>query len=364
MDAAITQLIARLYQTTYLLADPELNIVRMEGPLLETVLVRPAEVSESSLLTGLVPELMGSEELLADILTGKEAHFQLEHINRVAPDDQGICYLTMTLLPYTPDKSPRHLLLLVTDTTKVGQLAQQLTQQRNELRLLQQQLMATNKQLDFLFSHYVSREVVTAALEQRLPPQLGGESREVSVLFADLRGYTYLTEKIPPPEMVKLLNEYLSLACDAIDEFGGTIAQFMGDSVFSIFNAPNEQPDHAIRAVRAGLAIQRQVAAYNAQQLAADSPTLHFGVGINSGPALVGNTGSHWRYTYSALGDATNVGSRICSITHPDEVWLGASTQQLLHGKIATITLAPQLFKGKSQPMIIYRAVEKNSHQG
>ncbi|HEY88790.1 MAG TPA: adenylate/guanylate cyclase domain-containing protein [Thermoflexia bacterium] len=361
MDTAIAQLISQIHQTTYLLANQELQVVRMEGPLLADIFTGQRAMKAAGSLPDLVPELLGNEDLLKDILAGREASFHLEHINRVSPDGKSTYYLNITLLPYASKESEKYLLVLINDTTTEGMQAQQLTQQRNELRLLRRQLIAANQQLDHLFRHYVPHDVIEASLEQRLLPQLGGELREVSVLFADLRSYTHISEQILPSRMVELLNEYLALACEAINEFGGIIAQFMGDAVFGIFNAPNTQPDHAQRAVRAGLAIQNKTAAYNAPQMAAKKPVLHFGVGINSGPALVGNTGSQWRYVYSAIGDTTNVASRICNATKPQEVWLGPVTQRLLRGAITTVPLTPLLFKGKSQPLLIYQAVAKKS---
>lgn len=235
-----------------------------------------------------------------------------------------------------------------------------LSQQRNELCLLRGNLTESNAQLDFLLRHYIPTEVADALLEQRLSPQQGGELRDVSVLFADLRDYTRVAERLPPSRTMDMLNECLNVACKAIAATGGTIAQFMGDTVMALFNAPNDQPDHALRAVRAGLMIQRALEVHQSC-LSADLPPVHFGVGINSGLAVVGNTGARWRYDYSAIGDTTNVAFRISTVAGAREVWIGSGTYEQVREYVTAVPLEPMRFKGKQDPVRVYRVLSLES---
>jgi adenylate cyclase len=229
-------------------------------------------------------------------------------------------------------------------------------QQRNELRLLRRDLAKANEQLDFLLRHYVPSEVADALLEQRLLPQPGGELCTVSILFADLRGYTRTSEQLTAYQTIELLNGYLNTASEAIAEAGGTVTQYAGDQVMAIFNAPNDQPDHAWRAVEAGLAVQKSTAVYQ-DQTAPDLPRLHFGVGINSGPAVVGNIGARWRYNYSAIGDTTNVAARICSAARAQEILIGPATYEQVKERVTVSVATPMRFKGKSHPISVYQVL-------
>src|SRR5207253_10915977 len=134
---------------------------------------------------------------------------------------------------------------------------------------------------------------------------LGGEEAEVTVLFADLRGYTAYAEQRSPTEVVAQLNAAFGAVVPIVLAEGGTVVQFMGDAMMAIFNAPNPQPDHALRAARAGLAMQRAVLSLPG----AGRPK--FRVGINSGPVLVGNIGGAGIRNFSAIGDTTNLAARL-----------------------------------------------------
>ena len=134
------------------------------------------------------------------------------------------------------------------------------------------------------------------------PSRLGGEEREVSVLFADLAGFTTFSENRPPTEVIGMLNEFWAAVVPVVDAAGGAIEHFAGDGIMTIFNAAGDQPDHARRAARAGLAT-----------LAASRPlsTSHpgwptFRIGINTGRAVVGTVGSADRHSFAAIGDTTN----------------------------------------------------------
>jgi len=155
---------------------------------------------------------------------------------------------------------------------------------------------------------------------------------------------------------MEMLNVYLNIASNAVADRGGTINQFMGDALYAMFNAPDDQPDHALRAVQAGLDIQKAITAYQGQS-PSHLPRLHFGVGINTGPAVVGNIGAHWRYDYTAIGDTINLASRISSAARGKEVLISPTTYEQLQGCISVTPLHPMQFKGKSQSINIYRVL-------
>jgi len=352
MDPAVVQMIARDSRIAYVIADASLRVLEVGGAT--NVFEQDGGPVAGGSLLDLLPELIGSERVLDRVLAEDLPRFQLPHVNRPASDGS-IRYLTLTVLPYDCDPARRTLLIVVTDASEHGQYAQMLNQQRNELSLLRGDLTESNAQLDFLLRHYIPTEVADALLEQRLSPEQGGELRNVTVLFADLRSYTQVAEQLPPSRTMEMLNEYLGIACSAIAATGGTIAQFMGDTVMALFNAPDDQLDHAWRAVQAGLKIQRAVEMHQARR-AADL-RVYFGVGIHSGPAIVGNTGAHWRYDYSAIGDTTNVAFRISSVAGAREVWIGPDTYEQLRGRVTAAPLEPMRFKGKGNAVPLYRVL-------
>jgi len=144
---------------------------------------------------------------------------------------------------------------------------------------------------------------------------LGGEEREVTILFADLRGFTTLGENLPPPEVVSRLNRYLDRMSTVIEAEGGVIDKFIGDEIMALFGAPVDLTDAPDCALRAALGMRAALAAFNAELAAEGLPPLAFGVGLNTGRVVAGNIGSHRRLNYSVIGDAVNLASRLQSLT-------------------------------------------------
>lgn len=175
------------------------------------------------------------------------------------------------------------------------------------------------KRLNALFGRYVSGRVMEALLASPDMPALGGARREITVLFSDIRGFTTLSELLAPEEVVELLNEYFQRICAALLAEEATIDKFIGDAVMAEFGAPLAQHDHADRALRAAVALQR-----TAQEFA-DWVQTHFpdrqlppfaiGIGLHTGAAVVGNIGSQWRMEYTAVGDTVNTASRLEGMT-------------------------------------------------
>ncbi|MHB8757101.1 MAG: adenylate/guanylate cyclase domain-containing protein, partial [Bacillota bacterium] len=178
------------------------------------------------------------------------------------------------------------------------------------------------RRLDSLFGRYVSREVAVALRDHPELVKLGGEEAEVTVLFADLRGFTGLAERLPPARLVEVLNGYLSAMAGAVFEAGGTLDKYTGDGLMAFFNAPIRQDNHAERAVRAAVEIRRRVAEVR-QGLEVPGKAPEVGVGLNTGTALVGNIGTRERLEYTVIGDEVNLAARLKDMAGPGEILAG-----------------------------------------
>jgi class 3 adenylate cyclase len=206
------------------------------------------------------------------------------------------------------------------------------------------------KQIDQLFRQYLPASVATALLSDPAQAALGGAEREITVLFGDLRGFTSLSERLSPPELVDLLNRYYGAASPVVLEHGGTIDKFMGDALMALFNAPATQADHALRACRAALAMQQAIAPISSA--APDMP--HFGIGITTGPALVGNIGSEAIRNFTAIGDTVNLASRLQSRAAGGQILINASTYALVRDHVEVSSLGQIQLKGKQAPVEVY----------
>jgi class 3 adenylate cyclase len=209
-------------------------------------------------------------------------------------------------------------------------------------------------QLDGLFRSYMSPAVATSLIADPDQAGLGGRTAEVTVLMADLRGFTSFSERHAPDEVVGMLNTFYGVVVPVVLAAGGTVVQFVGDEVMALFGAPTSQPDHAFRAARAALDLQEAVAAATADR--ADWP--RFGVGVNTGPALVGNIGAEQMRTFTAIGDTTNLAARLQGLAGPGEVVVGQRTADALGGRAVVEARAPVAVKGKRAPVPAFRLRE------
>jgi class 3 adenylate cyclase len=204
------------------------------------------------------------------------------------------------------------------------------------------------RQLDGLFRQYMSPDVATTLLADPTQAALGGQVAEVTVLFADLRGFTPFSERTTPDRVVAMLNRYFGRAVPVLLANGGTVVQFVGDAVMALFNAPARQPDHALRAARAALGMQAAI-----EEVAEREPDWpRFRVGVNTGPALIGNIGSDEFRNFTAIGDTVNLAARLeQEVAEAGQVVLGPTTHDAVRHLAIGRPLDPIEVKGKRDPI-------------
>ena len=188
----------------------------------------------------------------------------------------------------------------------------------------------------------------------------GGAPRlaQATVLFADLVGFTAFCERSRPEDVGELLGAFLNLSVEAIFRAGGTLDKFIGDCVMAFFGAPVAQADHAVRAVRAAVEIQKELTAWSAEREKRGLPSFAARVALNSGPVVVGDIGSHRRVDYTVLGNTVNVAARLeAHAARPGDVVLGPETWRLLNGEIPTEPLGELQLKGLQKKIQAYRVV-------
>ncbi len=201
------------------------------------------------------------------------------------------------------------------------------------------------------FGRFVTPSVARTILEKEEAGQLalGGEGREVTVLFGDIRGFTTMSEGMTPSELLGHLNRYFQGMVDIVNRYEGTVNKYNGDNIMVIWNAPIEVPQHARRAVECALEMQRWIQSERAK----GGPDVSFGFGINSGPVVAGFLGARGRMEYTVIGDTANVASRLTSsdIARRDQVACSAETLALLGDDVETVDLGAIAVKGRAEPV-------------
>jgi adenylate cyclase len=212
------------------------------------------------------------------------------------------------------------------------------------------------KKIKGAFNHYVSPLVIEEMLKEPGRLQLGGEEKILSVLFSDLAGFTSYTESFPPHEMVHILSDYFEGMTEEIFAHQGTLKEYVGDELLAIFGAPLEQDDHAQRACAAALAMRERLHSLRQDWAETGRPLLRSRTGINSGPMLVGNLGSPYRFAYGVLGDHVNLGSRLEGLNkmYGTEILIGENTADLLAGSFLLREIDLVRVKGREQTVRIY----------
>lgn len=205
--------------------------------------------------------------------------------------------------------------------------------------------------LERFLSPGIAKKVAAEAAEL----QVGGENQRVTVLFADIRGFTTMAENMLPEEVVELLNQFFQVMSDVIFDHGGTLDKYLGDGLMALFGAPFAGPKDGLSAVRAAISMQTTLAEWNRSA----GRTLQIGIGVNSGPAIVGFMGTSRRLDYTAIGDTVNTASRLTAAAEPGQILISATTQSELGSGAKTRRLPAVRVKGKAVAIDVFEVVWK-----
>jgi class 3 adenylate cyclase len=218
--------------------------------------------------------------------------------------------------------------------------------ERRKLQFEQERIRQT-------FGRVVAPRIRDRLLSDPSSLRLDGLRQKATILFADLSGFTSFSERTKPETLFKVLNYYLALAANAILEEEGTLDKFMGDAVLALWNAPDPQPDHTLRALRAALNINKLAHAAH-DHLREPSHHLLFRIGVTTGDAILGNVGTSELFNYTAIGDTVNLAQRLEVTAKPGQILIDQATYETISEHILADPLAPVELKGKSKPVRIY----------
>jgi adenylate cyclase len=197
--------------------------------------------------------------------------------------------------------------------------------------------------------------LVDEVLEGRMELRKGGDLKKATVLFADIRGFTAMSERIPPQDIVTMLNEYFEIMVEIIFKRGGTLDKFIGDEIMAIWGAPFPGPDDTSQAVRAAVEMQSALLEFNETRQNEGLDPIHIGVGLNTGEVVAGYMGSTRSMSYTVVGDIVNTAARICAVAGPGEIVIAARTLGEVRDSVEVEPMPPARVKGKREPVEVYR---------
>jgi adenylate cyclase len=207
------------------------------------------------------------------------------------------------------------------------------------------------------FQRLLSPNLVDQVVAGKLQLEKGGAMQEVTILFSDIRGFTAMSERQAPQEIVRMLNEYFELMVDVLFHQQGTLDKFVGDEIIGLFGAPVAVPDAEVRAVQCALEMQRVLKDFNRTRVAEGQDEIKVGIGINTGQVVTGAIGSSRALQYTAIGDAMNLTSRLCGAAAADQILISEATYKKIADRVAAVAMPPMRFKNKSEEYKVFNVI-------
>lgn len=216
------------------------------------------------------------------------------------------------------------------------------------------QLRATQQLVRQTFERFVPSEVVEQLIANPEQVRLGGQLQEVTALFADLEGFTSLSENIPPEQVIDILNQYMALIVGHVKAEGGTIDKFLGDGLLALYNAPLPQENHPFYAVRTAVMIKQALETFYTNHGFEPGFRLKINFGIHTGEAVVGNVGTADIMDYTAIGDTVNLASRLEGVSKGGQIIVSQAVYNAISTTVEAVSLGPHKVKGREEPVLIY----------
>ena len=245
------------------------------------------------------------------------------------------------------------------DLELFASMAAQLAMAIDNVHLYQANLASEKKRSNL--SRFLSPAIVDQIMDKDSELELGGSKRIVTTLFCDIRGFTPIAEKMPPHEMVELLNEHFSAMTQIVFNYKGTLDKYIGDEVMAVFGAPITAEDDALQAARAAVAIQAKNKELNALRFEEGRPRLDLGIGINTGEVIAGYMGSPMRMEFTVVGDHVNTARRLCDIAKSGQIIIGGSTCRQVKDHAETIAIGAVVLEGKANAVDAYELIGMKS---
>ena len=242
-----------------------------------------------------------------------------------------------------------NVVLPVPSRDEIGMLTESFNQMARSLR--------EKEMIKRAFTRYVAREVVEEILKDPERLVLTGQRREVTVLFCDVRGFTPLSERLSPEEVVALLNDFYTLMIETIFKHDGTLDKFLGDAVMAVFGAPLSHPDHSVRAVLTALAMQEGIGGLNERRARQGKEGVTIGIGVSAGEAVAGTVGTEDRMEYTVIGDSVNLAARLETNAKPGQILISHRTWEKVHDVVDTRSLGAIKVKGKEEQVEVYEVL-------
>jgi adenylate cyclase len=336
---------------------------------LQNKLVRVKELSENiiqSMTTGLIitdlyPRRIRFFNKAMEKISGISSHDAIgKTIEEVLGVRQGIPYELFYKLTEEQDRVEKMDLKIIREDgkivyrrVKVETLYDQREGGKNGLSIFVEDL----NEMEFIkeaFSRYVPKFILEQAIKDGYHIKLDGKLQEISVLLVDIREFTALTEDMGPEAIVSLLNQHFQTITDIVFSYHGWVDKLMGDSLMALFGLPMYQEDSAFRAASAALEINETLNRTDPYRYKDSFKEIKVGMGINTGPAVIGNMGSEHRLNYTAIGDIVNLAFRLQALARKGEILMGENTYEKSKDKVIAQALGPIRVKGKSHPVNIY----------